>query len=74
MRIIKKYANRKLYDTKKHKYISLTDIISMINDNTLFKVENPNKYDITKEILAQCVVRNARDYTESELMEFIGGK
>lgn len=52
MKLIKKYANRKYYDTETSKYISLQDIHSMVLADTLFTViENDTKQDITAQVI-----------------------
>lgn len=52
MKVIKKYANRKYYDTEISKYISLQDIHSMVLADTLFIViENDTKQDITAQVI-----------------------
>ena len=56
-RIIKKYPNRRLYDTEYSKYITLEDIRILVVENKEFVVLNAkNKKDITKNILLQIVV------------------
>ena len=37
-RLIKKYPNRRLYDTQSSAYITLADIKQLVLDNTVFKV------------------------------------
>ena len=56
-RIIKKYPNRRLYDTEYSKYITLEDIRILVVENKEFVVvDAKNKKDITKNILLQIVV------------------
>ena len=56
-RIIKKYPNRRLYDTEYSKYITLEDIRILVIENKEFVVvDAKNKKDITKNILLQIVV------------------
>lgn len=57
MRIIKKYKNRKLYDTKKHCYLNLTDIGNMIRgDEEIRVIDNSRKIDVTSEIYIQVML------------------
>ena len=56
-RIIKKYPNRRLYDTEYSKYITLEDIrILVIKNKEFVVVDSKTKEDITKNILLQIVV------------------
>ena len=56
-RIIKKYPNRRLYDTEYSKYITLEDIrILVIEKKEFVVVDAINKEDITKNILLQIIV------------------
>ena len=54
--VIKKYANRRLYNTATSKYIVLADVITLINDSTEFVIEDAKSgVDITREILNQII-------------------
>lgn len=54
IRIIKKYSNRRLYDTEESRYIKLLDLYQMIKDEEDFKViDETSKQDITQTILMQ---------------------
>ena len=56
-RIIKKYPNRRLYDTEHSKYVTLEDIRMLVIENKEFVVvDAKSKQDITKNILLQIVV------------------
>lgn len=56
-RIIKKYANRRLYDTAESRYIALDDIRQLIADGKPFRVvDTRNDEDITRSILLQIIV------------------
>lgn len=55
-RIIKRYANRKLYDTQHSRYITLEQISEMIRDGDDIKiVDNKTKEDLTSITLAQII-------------------
>ncbi len=57
IRIIKKYQNRKLYDTKDSCYITLDDIATLIRKNEEIQViDNKTKNDVTPVILSQILV------------------
>lgn len=56
MKIIKRYPNRKLYDTEASKYITLDDVASLIGSGVEFKIiDNKTKEDITSIILTQII-------------------
>lgn len=55
-KVIKRYANRKLYDTKQSRYITHDDIAKMIRANEELKVvDNRTKNDITAGTLTQII-------------------
>lgn len=55
--IIKKYANRRLYDTDKSRYITLDDLGAMIREGREFTVEDAKSGDdITHSILTQIIM------------------
>ena len=55
-RIIKKYANRRLYDTTESRYIALDDIRQLVMDGARFRVVDASGDDITRSILLQIIV------------------
>ena len=58
MILIKRYTNRKLYDTQNSKYVTISDIINLIQSNEEIKViENKTKEDITSVIMAQVLLK-----------------
>jgi polyhydroxyalkanoate synthesis repressor PhaR len=59
--IIKKYLNRKLYDTKEKKYVNLSEISRLIREGAEVKViDNETKEDITSLILARIIVEQEK--------------
>lgn len=55
-RIIKRYANRKLYDTEHSRYVTLDQISGMIRNGDDVKiVDNKTKEDLTTVTLAQII-------------------
>lgn len=55
--IIKKYANRRLYDTDKSRYITLDDLGGMIREGREFTVEDAKSGDdITHSVLTQIIM------------------
>ena len=56
-RIIKKYPNRRLYDTAVSRYVSLADIRQLVVDQVSFRiVDAKTDEDITRTILLQIIV------------------
>jgi polyhydroxyalkanoate synthesis repressor PhaR len=57
VRIIKKYPNRRLYDTTTSIYITLADVKKLVLENIEFKVEDAkSKEDLTRSILLQIIL------------------
>ncbi|WP_298466474.1 polyhydroxyalkanoate synthesis repressor PhaR [uncultured Erythrobacter sp.] len=55
--IIKKYANRRLYNTSSSSYITLDDLAAMVRDNVEFLVlDAKSGEDITHSILTQIIM------------------
>ncbi len=55
-RVIKRYANRKLYDTERSRYVTLDQIAEMIRAGEDVKiVDNNTKEDLTSITLAQII-------------------
>jgi polyhydroxyalkanoate synthesis repressor PhaR len=60
--IIKKYGNRRLYDTSASRYVNLEDIASMIREGTEVQVLDARSgKDLTRVVLTQIIVEDARD-------------
>src|SRR5215216_725560 len=56
-RIIKKYPNRRLYDTETSSYITLADVKKLVLDQVSFRVEDAKtKDDLTRAILLQIIL------------------
>ena len=57
VRTIKKYPNRRLYDTETSSYITLADVKKLVLDNVEFRVEDAKtKDDLTRSILLQIIL------------------
>ena len=62
LRVIKKYPNRRLYDTAISQYVTLDDIRELVMSNQLFQViDAKTKTDITRSILLQIIVEKEED-------------
>lgn len=56
MRVIKKYPNRRLYDTEKSAYITVADVLKIIRTGEDFKVVDAESgEDITRSVLVQII-------------------
>ena len=56
-RIIKKYPNRRLYDTETSSYITLADVKKLVLEHIDFRVEDAKtKEDLTRSILLQIIL------------------
>lgn len=55
-RVIKKYPNRRLYDTEESRYITLSEIRQLVQEGIPFKViERKTQSDITTQVLLQVI-------------------
>jgi polyhydroxyalkanoate synthesis repressor PhaR len=56
-RVIKKYPNRRLYDTDTSSYITLAEVKQLVMDNELFTVRDAKtNEDLTRSILLQIIL------------------
>lgn len=61
MKIIKRYSNRKLYDTETHKYITLFELAKAIRSGTDVVIkDHVDERDITSQTLALAVAEAER--------------
>ena len=76
-RVIKRYANRKLYDTCDSKYVTLDRIAELVRNGEEVKVlDNKSRKDLTKVTLAQIIYEeqksgNATAWSVQSLRDFI---
>ena len=57
LRILKKYPNRRLYDTQTSSYITLADVKKMVLSNEVFEVRDAKSgEDLTRAILLQIIL------------------
>jgi polyhydroxyalkanoate synthesis repressor PhaR len=70
--IIKKYTNRRLYNTEESRYMKLDEIAAIIRNGCDIKViDTSTNEDITKQILAQIILeeeKNKKDLLPSSLL------
>ena len=58
-RVIKKYPNRRLYDTSSSSYVALADIKQLVMHNTVFRVVDAKSgEDLTRSILLQIILEH----------------
>lgn len=68
MIIIKKYPNRRLYDTSQSQYVNLDYIKALINERQEFKViDSKSEDDITKSLLLQIISESEANENQSLL-------
>ncbi len=64
MRVIKKYPNRRLYDTERSSYIKLAEVHALIREGTAFQVVDADTgEDITRSILIQIIIEQENGAT-----------
>ncbi|MBZ5510760.1 MAG: polyhydroxyalkanoate synthesis regulator DNA-binding domain-containing protein [Acidobacteriia bacterium] len=60
--VIRKYANRRLYDTSASRYVNLEDIAALIRNGTDVQVVDAKTgQDLTRVTLTQIILEDARD-------------
>ncbi len=60
--VLKKYANRRLYDTEKSAYVTLTQVAEYIKDGRQVSIfDAKTKEDVTAFILTQIVLEEAKN-------------
>src|SRR6185295_8293833 len=56
-RLIRKYGNRRLYDTRTSRYVTLGDLVEVFESEEEVKVVDAvNGEDLTKRVLAQAIL------------------
>lgn len=74
-KVIKRYQNRKLYDTQQSCYVTLEDIAKMIRNNEeVLVVDNKTKKDITSSTLTQIIFeaeKKAKNYISIDTLREI---
>jgi polyhydroxyalkanoate synthesis repressor PhaR len=67
-KVIKRYANRKLYDTERSCYVTLDEIAHMIKEGDEVRViDNKSKDDLTAVTLAQIIVEEEKKVAKMPL-------
>ena len=64
-RVIKKYPNRRLYDTTESKYVTLNDLKELVVNQISFTVvDKKTGDDITRNVLLQIIIEQEEDNGE----------
>jgi len=76
IRIIKKYPNRRVYDTHLSKYIKMDDIRDMVVNGTEFQViDTKTEKDVTRSVLLQIILEQESEnnplFSSDNLKHFI---
>ncbi len=83
MRVLKKYPNRRIYDTETSQFVTLADIQQLVVDREPFKVvHSKTEKDLTRSVLMQIITEMESEGHESlltnrvleELIRFFGDK
>ena len=65
-RVIKRYSNRKLYDTKDSRYVTLLQIAEMVRQSEDVQViDNNSKEDLTEVTLAQIIYEEQKAHSRN---------
>jgi polyhydroxyalkanoate synthesis repressor PhaR len=81
-RVIKKYPNRRLYDTVESRYITLADVRKLVVERIEFMViDKKSQEDITRSILLQVIAEQehageplmSRDFLQHIIRSYGGG-
>ena len=75
-RLIKKYPNRRLYDTEESRYVTLAEVKDLVTRSIAFRViDSQNEEDITRAILLQIIMEQESSgqplFTAAMLERFI---
>lgn len=77
VKLIKRYPNRKLYDTGESSYVTLTDVYSYLEQGKSVRIiNNATKEDITTSVLLNALVekgKGADKATVAGMLEFVAG-
>ena len=70
--VIKKYENRRLYDTGASRYVNLEDVARMIRDGTEVQVVDARTgQDLTRVILTQIIMEDAKGHESGLPLELL---
>jgi polyhydroxyalkanoate synthesis repressor PhaR len=71
-RLIKKYSNRRLYDTAASRYVNLDQVAALVRRGHALKVVDAKSgEDLTRQVLTQIIVEDARQPDGGAPVEFL---
>lgn len=69
---IKRYSNRRLYDTRKSEYVNLENIAEMVrNGQRLQVIDTSTGNDVTNVVLTQIILNEQKDQKEGLPLELL---
>ncbi|MEJ1965441.1 MAG: polyhydroxyalkanoate synthesis regulator DNA-binding domain-containing protein [Gammaproteobacteria bacterium] len=69
--MIRKYSNRRLFDTGAHRYITFADLRRLVADRKGFQILDSSGIDITRTSLLQAVVEHEQSAGGVFTLEFL---
>ncbi len=70
--VIKKYENRRLYDTHNSRYVNLDGVAEMVRSGEDIQVvDSKTGEDVTRHVLTQIIVDGAKDPEQGPPLEFL---
>jgi polyhydroxyalkanoate synthesis repressor PhaR len=70
--VIKKYENRRLYDTGASRYVNLDDVARMVREGTEVQVVDARTgHDLTRVILTQVIMEDAKGHESGLPLELL---
>ncbi len=70
--VIKKYENRRLYDTRSSRYVNLEGVAEMVRSGEDIQVvDSKTGEDVTRHVLTQIIVDGAKDPDQGPPIEFL---
>ena len=73
IKVIKRYSNRKLYDTQISSYTTLGEIFVLVNEGVAFQVvNNKSQEDITNDTILSALSEYYRLNKSSDLLGLLG--
>ena len=70
--VIKKYENRRLYDTHNSRYVNLDGVAEMVRSGQDIQVvDSKSGQDVTRHVLTQIIVDGAKDPERGPPLEFL---
>ena len=70
--IIKRYGNRRLYNTETSSYVNYQDVIKLIRDgNDIQVIDSRTKHDVTKAVLMQAILEEEKNHKNLLPVQFL---